>query len=114
MGFWSPTNAAKFQGTSGEVQLYASLVVLLPNAKLIFLHITSSTACKLSFILCSSNLIFQELSPVLFTLLKSTEPFLDEYHLLNLEETVRDTGFVNVTSALSDARHRTLTASVPL
>ncbi|KAK4768995.1 hypothetical protein SAY86_027145 [Trapa natans] len=58
--------------------------------------------------------ILQELSPVLFTLLKSTEPFLDEYHLLNLEETIRKTGFVNVKSALSDARHRTLTATAPL
>ncbi|OWM78700.1 hypothetical protein CDL15_Pgr002871 [Punica granatum] len=57
--------------------------------------------------------VLQELSPVLFTLLKSTEPFLDEYYLINLEETVRETGFVNVTSALSDARHRTLTATVP-
>lgn len=56
----------------------------------------------------------QELSPVLFTLLKSTEPFLDDYYLINLEETVREAGFVNVTSALTDPRHRTLTATVPL
>ncbi|PKI33804.1 hypothetical protein CRG98_045813 [Punica granatum] len=54
-----------------------------------------------------------QLSPVLFTLLKSTEPFLDEYYMINFEETVRETGFVNVTSTLSDARHRTLTATVP-
>ncbi|KAJ6830287.1 uncharacterized protein M6B38_353575 [Iris pallida] len=53
--------------------------------------------------------VLQGLSPVLFTLLKSTEPFLDEYYLLDLEETMRATGFVNVTSVLTDPRHRTVT-----
>uniref|UniRef100_A0A6V7QUE6 Methyltransferase domain-containing protein n=1 Tax=Ananas comosus var. bracteatus TaxID=296719 RepID=A0A6V7QUE6_ANACO len=56
----------------------------------------------------------QELSPVLFTLLKSTEPFLDEYYLLDLEETMREAGFVNVNTILTDPRHRTVTATVPL
>ncbi|KAI3732110.1 hypothetical protein L1987_63307 [Smallanthus sonchifolius] len=55
----------------------------------------------------------QELSPVLFTLMKSTEPFLDEYYLLDLEKTVKDAGFVNVQTILTDPRHRTLTATVP-
>ncbi|KAD7117309.1 hypothetical protein E3N88_04577 [Mikania micrantha] len=54
-----------------------------------------------------------ELSPVLFTLMKSTEPFLDEYYLLDLEKTVKDAGFVNVHTILTDPRHRTLTATVP-
>ncbi|KAF3327101.1 Erythromycin 3''-O-methyltransferase [Carex littledalei] len=57
--------------------------------------------------------VLQELSPVLFTLLKSTEPFLDEYYLLDLEETLRSAGFVNVTTMLTDPRHRTVTATVP-
>lgn len=57
--------------------------------------------------------MIQELSPVLFTLLKSTEPFLDEYYLLDLEETLRRAGFVNVTTMLTDPRHRTVTATVP-
>ncbi|XP_071711698.1 uncharacterized protein [Rutidosis leptorrhynchoides] len=55
----------------------------------------------------------QELSPVLFTLMKSTEPFLDEYYLLDLEKAVKDAGFVNVQTTLTDPRHVTLTATVP-
>lgn len=57
--------------------------------------------------------VLQELSPVLFTLLKSTEPFLDEYYLTDLEGTMRETGFVNVTTVMTDPRHRTVTATVP-
>ncbi|KAL4186568.1 hypothetical protein AMTRI_Chr09g34570 [Amborella trichopoda] len=56
----------------------------------------------------------QDLSPVLFTLMKSTEPFLDEYYTLNLEETMRRVGFVNVQSLLTDPRHRTVTGTVLL
>ncbi|KAI3465819.1 hypothetical protein Pfo_022482 [Paulownia fortunei] len=57
--------------------------------------------------------ILQELSPVLFTLMKSTEPFLDEYYLTDLEGTLQQVGFVNVQTALTDPRHRTVTATVP-
>ncbi|XP_062150461.1 uncharacterized protein LOC133859155 isoform X2 [Alnus glutinosa] len=57
--------------------------------------------------------ILQELSPVLFTLMKSTEPFLDEYYLTDLEGTMREAGFVNIRTILTDPRHRTLTATVP-
>ncbi|KAF0901677.1 hypothetical protein E2562_003626 [Oryza meyeriana var. granulata] len=57
--------------------------------------------------------VLQELSPVLFTLMKSTEPFLDEYYMLDLEETMKQAGFVNVHSILTDPRHRTVTATVP-
>ncbi|RDX72607.1 Transcription factor bHLH30 [Mucuna pruriens] len=57
--------------------------------------------------------VLQELSPVLFTLVKSTEPFLDEYYLTDLDETLREAGFVNITSILTDPRHVTITATVP-
>ncbi|KAH8480223.1 hypothetical protein Peur_062905 [Populus x canadensis] len=57
--------------------------------------------------------ILQEMSPVLFTLLKSTEPFLDEYHLTDLEGRMEEAGFINVQTGLTDPRHRTLTATVP-
>ncbi|XP_058756248.1 uncharacterized protein LOC131629478 isoform X2 [Vicia villosa] len=57
--------------------------------------------------------VLQELSPVLFTLMKSTEPFLDEYYLTDMDETLREAGFVNITSILTDPRHVTLTATVP-
>ncbi|KAI3440795.1 Methyltransf_11 domain-containing protein [Psidium guajava] len=60
-----------------------------------------------------SSKVLQNLSPVLFTLLKSTEPFLDEYYLTDLEGTLREAGFMNVTDALTDSRHRTVTATVP-
>ncbi|XP_031478086.1 uncharacterized protein LOC116249096 [Nymphaea colorata] len=58
--------------------------------------------------------VLQNLSPVLFTLMKSTEPFLDEYYTLDLDETLRSVGFTNVQSRLTDPRHRTVTGTVPL
>ncbi|KAL9297802.1 hypothetical protein ACSQ67_023698 [Phaseolus vulgaris] len=57
--------------------------------------------------------VLQELSPVLFTLIKSTEPFLDEYYLTDMDETLREAGFVNITSILTDPKHVTITATVP-
>ncbi|XP_028778213.1 uncharacterized protein LOC114734738 isoform X2 [Neltuma alba] len=57
--------------------------------------------------------ILQELPPVLFTLLKSTEPFIDEYYLTDMEATLRQAGFVNIQSILTDPRHMTATATVP-
>ena len=55
----------------------------------------------------------QELSPVLFTIMKSTEPFLDEYYLTDLGKVMREAGFINVNTVLTDPRHRTVTATVP-
>ncbi|KAL5793637.1 hypothetical protein ACOSP7_002231 [Xanthoceras sorbifolium] len=57
--------------------------------------------------------ILQELPPVLFTLMKSTEPFLDEYFLTDLEGKMREVGFVNVQTVLTDPRHQTVTATLP-
>ncbi|CAL0333831.1 unnamed protein product [Lupinus luteus] len=57
--------------------------------------------------------IVQELSPVLFTLMKSTEPFLDEFYLTDMDKTLREAGFVNIRSILTDPRHMTMTATVP-
>lgn len=57
--------------------------------------------------------ILQELPPVLFTLMKSTEPFLEEYYLTNIEEVTEEAGFINVRNVLTDPRHRTVTATVP-
>ncbi|XP_021665237.2 uncharacterized protein LOC110653768 isoform X1 [Hevea brasiliensis] len=57
--------------------------------------------------------ILQELPPVLFTLLKSTEPFLDEYYLTDLEGRLKDAGFVNIQSVLTSPRDKTVTATVP-
>ncbi|XP_022750827.1 uncharacterized protein LOC111299708 isoform X2 [Durio zibethinus] len=57
--------------------------------------------------------ILQELSPALFTLLKSTEPFLNEYFLTDMEGRLREAGFVNIKTMLTDPRHMTMTATVP-
>lgn len=57
--------------------------------------------------------ILQNLPPVLFTLMKSTEPHLDEYYLMDLENTMVEIGFIHVRSVLTDPRHRTVTGSVP-
>lgn len=45
--------------------------------------------------------------------MKSTEPFLDEYYLTDLEAALKQVGFVNVQTTLTDPRHRTVTATVP-
>ncbi|KAI4363858.1 hypothetical protein MLD38_020025 [Melastoma candidum] len=57
--------------------------------------------------------VIQDLPPVLFTVVKSTEPFLDEYYLLDLKKAIEDAGFLNVSLGLTDPRHRTVTASAP-
>lgn len=57
--------------------------------------------------------IIQNLSPVLFTLMKSTEPFLDEYFALDVEQLLKDIGFVNVKYVRTDPRHRTIVATKP-
>ncbi|MBA0574871.1 hypothetical protein Golob_024292 [Gossypium lobatum] len=63
--------------------------------------------------LAPKSKILQELSPALFTLMKSTEPFLNEYCLTDLEERLREAGFVNMKTLLTDPRHMTMTATVP-
>jgi len=54
--------------------------------------------------------VIQGLPPALFTLMKSTEPWTDEYYLLDLEQTMRDVGFGAVETVPSDPRHRTVMA----
>ena len=48
--------------------------------------------------------------PFVFTLLKSTEPYLDEYFSLNLERALIDAGFELVTLECNSPRHRTAIA----
>jgi ubiquinone/menaquinone biosynthesis C-methylase UbiE len=55
--------------------------------------------------------VIQKLPPVLFTLMKSTEPWSDEYYTLDLEAALRESGFAQVRMQPSDPRHRTLIAS---
>ena len=54
--------------------------------------------------------IIQNLPPVLFTLMKSTEPHSDEYYTFDLEQAIEQAGFKYVTTLASDPRHRTILA----
>lgn len=54
--------------------------------------------------------VIQKLPPVLFTLMKSTEPWSDEYYVFELEQALEDVGFTLVKTESSDPRHRTIVA----
>jgi len=54
--------------------------------------------------------VIQNLPPVLFTLMKSTEPWSDDYYTSDIEASLENAGFVAVASVASDPRHRTITA----
>ncbi len=55
----------------------------------------------------------QNLPPVLFTLMKSTEPYTDSYYRLDVEKLLGQIGFVDVLTVPSDHRHRTVVAVKP-
>lgn len=57
--------------------------------------------------------VIQNLPPVLFTLMKSTEPWSDEYYTFDLEAALVDAGFETPTTVASDPRHRTIVARCP-
>ena len=52
--------------------------------------------------------VIQNLPPVLFTLMKSTEPWSDEYYAFDMEQALRDIGFTHVRTVNTDPRHRTV------
>lgn len=52
--------------------------------------------------------VIQNLPPVLFTLMKSTEPWSDDYYTFNIEAAMEEIGFTQVTTVPSDPRHRTI------
>lgn len=58
--------------------------------------------------------VIQNLPPILFTLMKSTEPWSDEYYTFDMESALKDIGFDYQTTVASDPRHRTLIALKPL
>jgi len=57
--------------------------------------------------------VIQNLPPVLFTLMKSTEPWSDAYYTFDVEATLQATGFTVITTVASDPRHRTILARKP-
>lgn len=56
--------------------------------------------------------VIQNLPPVLFTLMKSTEPWSDDYYTFDMESALIEAGFVRPVTVASDPRHRTLVARV--
>ena len=57
--------------------------------------------------------VIQSLPPALFTLMKSTEPWSDDYYTFDVEAALSATGFINGVMTESDPRHRTLIAQKP-
>lgn len=56
--------------------------------------------------------IYAKMPPYILTLLKSTEPYLDQYFTLDLEQALIDTGFERPTITCNSPRHRTVVARV--
>ncbi len=55
---------------------------------------------------------YQKMPRYVFTLLKSTEPYLDEYFTLDIKQALIDAGFQTPTITPSSPRHRTVVAQV--
>jgi ubiquinone/menaquinone biosynthesis C-methylase UbiE len=58
--------------------------------------------------------IYAKMPPYILTLLKSTEPYLDEYFALDIEQTLIDAGFQDVMITPNTPRHRTITAQIAI
>lgn len=56
--------------------------------------------------------IYAQMPPYVFTLLKSTEPYLDSYFNLDIEQALVDSGFNSPTIDCNSPRHRTVIARV--
>ncbi|MGF1461161.1 MAG: methyltransferase domain-containing protein [Leptolyngbyaceae cyanobacterium] len=56
---------------------------------------------------------FAKMPPFVFTLLKSTEPYLDEYLAFDFDAAMQSVGFVSLQEVISSPRHRTIIAAVP-
>jgi ubiquinone/menaquinone biosynthesis C-methylase UbiE len=54
--------------------------------------------------------VYATMPPYILTLLKSTEPYLDEYFALDLEQAIYEAGFDRPTVTCNSPRHRTLVA----
>ncbi len=50
--------------------------------------------------------VIQNLPPVLFTLMKSTEPWSDDYYTFNVETAMQSVGFERLVTVASDPHHR--------
>lgn len=57
--------------------------------------------------------VIQNLPPVLFTLMKSTEPWSDDYYTFDIETALADLGYQHITPHETDPRHRAILAKKP-
>jgi ubiquinone/menaquinone biosynthesis C-methylase UbiE len=57
--------------------------------------------------------VIQNLPPVLFTLMKSTEPWSDDYYTFDMEAAMQSVGFEYIATVASDPRHRTIVSRKP-
>ncbi|MBH8554211.1 class I SAM-dependent methyltransferase [Nostocaceae cyanobacterium CENA357] len=55
---------------------------------------------------------YTKMPPYILTLLKSTEPYLDQYFALDIEQTMIEAGFQTPTITSNSPRHRTVIAQV--
>ena len=55
---------------------------------------------------------FQTMPPFVLTLLKSTEPYLDQYFTLDIQSALRAAGFTNPNITINSPRHRTIVTRV--
>ncbi|MCC5636158.1 class I SAM-dependent methyltransferase [Nostoc sp. CHAB 5844] len=58
--------------------------------------------------------VIQNLSPALFTLMKSTEPWSDDYYGFDIQAALDEVGFSPTIEVASDPRHRTIIGKKPL
>ena len=56
--------------------------------------------------------VFQKMPPYVLTLLKSTEPYLDQYFALNMKQVFTEAGFTIPDIMVNSPRHRTIVAKV--
>jgi len=54
--------------------------------------------------------VYAKMPPYILTLLKSTEPYLDQYFGLDIEQALVDSGFAKPTITCNTLRHRTIVA----
>jgi ubiquinone/menaquinone biosynthesis C-methylase UbiE len=57
--------------------------------------------------------VIQNLPPVIFTLMKSTEPWSDDYYTFDIEAALADIGYQCITTHETDPRHRAILAQKP-
>ena len=57
--------------------------------------------------------VIQSLPPALFILLKSTEPWSDDYYTFDVEAAMTEIGFEYQATIPSDPRHRTIIGIKP-